>query len=443
MKVRSKTGVIRRIRSALDTPVFGSAPHPNDQRGMALLLAIVMIVMITAFIAEFNYSARTKIIGAYHARDDVKAYYMAKSGTRLFGLLLIVGAQLDGNSAAGSMINSLGLPFQLEGAATVCQSLPFLDTALVKALVGTGGSLDDEEKEDLGGLFSGDENERGQVDELAEDGGFGNPKRGLVDFEGDFKVECSDEGSRINLNGFANQSWMTRPLEQHPIALLMFGLMSPPEYDPIFEERIKIDRLELIGNFKDWVDADSERSGFWGGDEDGQYDDFEPRYRAKNRRFDTVEEARLVAGVSDEVWETFGDAFTIHGGRDGKINVNSATPLMLRAVLRAVTDPSFTPPQVLDQVVQALNLTLKNPLLGGPVKNAREFPARVQAVATRLGTPLVFVPGGDKQLEGMVATDSKRFRINSTGYVNDSVRTIDTIVRVNKSRVRYLQWKEY
>ncbi len=277
------------------------------------------------------------------------------------------------------------------------------------------------------------------------DGDGGPPRRSLFDFEGDFKVECSDESARINLNGFANQSWLTRTVDQHPIGQLLFGLMAPPEYDPLFEERLKMDRWELIGNFKDWVDPDQERSGIWGGDEDGQYDDYEPRYRDKNKRFDTVEEARLVAGVTDEVWETFGDAFTIHGGNDGRINVNSAPPQMLRAVIRSVIDPAYMNPQQLDQLVQGVNLTLKNPLLGGPIKKANEFGARLQQVYARLnaGSALVFVPGGERLLDGMIAVDSKRFRVRSTGYVNDSVRTIETIVRVNKSRVRYLQWKEY
>ena len=440
-------GVLRRIRRGLGAPVLGEA-RPGEERGIALLLALVMIVMITAFVAEFNYSARTKIIGAYHARDDTRAYYLAKSGARLYGLLLVVGAQLDGNAMAGGFLANLNLPFQLDGSALICRSLPFLDTALVKYLAGTGGSLDDEEKEGLQELFDGQENaegqaDRGRVDEAREDGG--PPRRGLLEFEGDFKVECSDESARINLNGFANQSWLGRPVEQHPIGQLLFGLFAPPEYDPLFEERLKIDRWELIGNLKDWVDPDSERSGIWGGDEDGQYDDFEPRYRAKNKRFDTVQEARLVAGVTDEVWETFGESFTIHGGRDGKINVNSASPRMLGALLRAVVDPAYTNTQILDQVVRAVSITLSNPLLGGPAKKPQDFVTRVKMVytQTQAGATLIFVPGGEAALTGMVAVDSKRFRVRSTGYINDSVRTIDTIVRVNKSRVRFLQWKEY
>ena len=240
---RSGEGVLRRIRRALDTPVLG-APRPGEERGMALLLAIVMIVMITAFVAEFNYSARTKIIGAYHARDDARSYYLAKSGTRLYGLLLIVGAQLDGNQMAAQILAML--PFQLDGAAMVCRSLPFLDTAMLKYLVGAGGSLDDQETEGLSDLFSGDggegEGSRGFIDESGDVATSGPPRRGLLDFEGDFKVECSDESARINLNGFGNQSWLSRTIDQHPIGQLMFGLMAPPEYDPLCEERLKIDR---------------------------------------------------------------------------------------------------------------------------------------------------------------------------------------------------------
>ena len=128
-----KVGVLRRIRAALDTPVLGQR-HPGDQRGMALLLALVLIVMITAFVAEFNYSARVKILSASHARDDTKAYYLAKSGIRTYGLVLVVGRQMTGQRMVLDMLASVGL--SLDGAGMVCRSIPFLDTAMLRFLTG-------------------------------------------------------------------------------------------------------------------------------------------------------------------------------------------------------------------------------------------------------------------------------------------------------------------
>ena len=106
--------------------------------------------------------------------------------------------------------------------------------------------------------------------------------------------------AKIDLNGFANTRWAALPITQHPTAQMIYGLLAPPEYDPLFEDRLKMDRWELIGNIRDWVDIDDQRSGIWGGDENSIYHNEEPRYRAKNAPFDSVGELRMVAGVSDE-----------------------------------------------------------------------------------------------------------------------------------------------
>ncbi len=441
-----KVGVIRRIRAALDTPVFGG-PAPRDQRGMALLLALVLIVMITAFVAEFNYSARVKILSASHARDDTKAYYLAKSGIRTYGLLLVVGRQTAGNQLVQSMLMGVGL--SLDGAGMVCRSIPFLDTGMLRFLTGAGGSMGDEEREGLSAFMGDDspealdaEGKQLRGDTSGEEGEEPSLRRGLLEFEGDFKVECFDDSSKIDINGFANPAWAGLQIQQHPVGQLLFGLLAPPEYDPLFEERLKIERWELIGNIKDWVDPDSERSGFWGGDEDGLYDGYDPRYRAKNARFDSVAEVRMVEGVTDEVWETFGDAFSIHSQSNGsakyKINVNSAPPFMIRALLRAFVDPNLVNDQALDVAVAKLMFSLK--YLPGPAKNARDFIARLKTPEIQVG--LLIPPAMEQTLASLIATDSRVFRLEATGYVNDSARTITTTVRINRNGVRYLEWKE-
>jgi len=211
--------------------------------------------------------------------------------------------------------------------------------------------------------------------------------------------------------------------------------MSPPEYDPLFEERLKMDRWELIANMKDWVDLDSDRSGLWGGDEDALYDDYEPRYRSKNARFDSLEELRLVAGVTDEVFETFGPSLSIHT-RNFKVNVNSASPQMLRALLRAFTDPTLVTDQRLDTEIVPL-LVAERSFLPGPFRNRNDFINRVKAKG------VVFLSDqAESQLRGLVATNSRVFKLTATGYVNESVSTVEATVRVGKTSMKYREWKE-
>jgi len=414
----------------------------RPQRGIALILAMLMIVVMTAMSMEFNYNSYVDNLSSYHYKDDTRAHYLAKSGVRTYGLMLVFARQLSSNSIASGMLQSFGI--NIDGPDMMCRSLPFLDTAMLRALQNFGGgSLDDEEKSGLLGLvgLGGDDEKpgtppiraRGATDELDEEQE--GLRRKLLEFEGDFKVDCADESSKIDLNGFANTRWAALPIDQHPTAQMIYGLLAPPEYNPLFEDRLKMDRWELIGNIRDWVDIDDQRSGIWGGDENSIYNNFEPRYRAKNAPFDSVEELRMVAGVTDEVWSTFGSAFSIHT-RNFKINVNAADAAMIRALIRAYTDPTLVNDQMLDNEVIPL-LMAERMFLPGPFRSSGDFINRVKSKG------IAFVsPEAEQQLKGLLSTDSKVFLLSSTGYVNESTRTIDTVIRVSSNGVSYLDWKE-
>ena len=431
----------------------------GKERGVALLMALIMVVLLTAFVAEFNYSARVRILSAAHAEEDAKATMLAESGIRIYSLLLLFGRQAAKNPMIAS-ISEMIPGLQLDGAAMVCQSIPFFDTAMLRFLSGADGLTSDEEEEGIQELMG----EGAPSEELPTgatpkpdgatngvvrgkpvlDEGETGLRRKLLDFTGDFKVECSDVQSKINVNHFANTSNPAQslmPLEQQPIAAMLYGLMASDQYDPLFEDRLKLDRWELIGNIKDYIDVDQQRSGAFGGDEDALYDDYEPRYKAKNRAFDTTEEIRMVAGVTDEVWATFGENLSVHA-RDMKINVNSAPANILFAVIRANADP-----QVANEVIQAKVAFMMLERNFAPFRNSRQFLQKVTDPSQPLpfpGMPTTVVPGiqlapgADGTMRSMVRTNSYYFRLRSTGYVGDSARTIEVVVRVRSNRTTTL-----
>jgi hypothetical protein len=67
--------------------------------------------------------------------------------------------------------------------------------------------------------------------------------------------------SKIDINQLGSEG---DNLQDSPTAARMFALMSGEQNDQWFLER-NLDRWELIGNLKDWVDADTYRSGGLGG----------------------------------------------------------------------------------------------------------------------------------------------------------------------------------
>jgi len=52
----------------------------NNERGIALLLTLVILALLVAVIVEFDYGTKVNLITAANFRDEVQATYLAKSG---------------------------------------------------------------------------------------------------------------------------------------------------------------------------------------------------------------------------------------------------------------------------------------------------------------------------------------------------------------------------
>ena len=109
---------------------------------------------------------------------------------------------------------------------------------------------------------------------------------------------------------------------------------------------------------------------------------------------------------------------------------------MLRALIRAYTDPTLLTDQVLDNEVLPV-LLVERSFLPGPFRSSSDFVSRLKA------KNIAFIsPEAENQLKSQVSTDSRVFRLTSTGYINESTRTVDAVIRVNSNGVSYLEWKE-
>jgi general secretion pathway protein K len=73
MAIRLKIISRGAAKTGLDIPF-------RNERGIALLLTLVILVLLTAIIVEFDYGAKVNLITAGNFRDEVQAIYLAKSG---------------------------------------------------------------------------------------------------------------------------------------------------------------------------------------------------------------------------------------------------------------------------------------------------------------------------------------------------------------------------
>ncbi len=288
-------------------------------RGVALLLVVVMIAVMLPVVTDMNYEARTEFELAMNYKRKAEAQALARSGLAFAAVVFDLQKQVE-NLLQSSFLKNLGIQ-----RFEIWDIIPF-DTRILRGF--TAGPFVDVGEVVAGGSSAGEGKEGGQKEEgavtpLLEEG---DP---LFDFPGDFALEFENEDTKINVN-------LLDSAAKQGVARMLWGIVEPEVYDFLFLENTSrpefVTREELIANIADWVDGDDERY-LIGGDERSLYDDFIPKFGVKNARFDTIEELRMVYGVTDVVFRLLAPYITIYSS--GRINLNKAHPVILEAVIRS------------------------------------------------------------------------------------------------------------
>jgi type II secretory pathway component PulK len=426
------SGDPRRRRARPVTPEKRS-PQPRrtkgswpGQRGIALVMVMAMVVFLTAFIVEFSYQSRVQYLQGANYRDSVRALYLAKSGVRIYTLFMSFAQMMASNPMIQQY--TAGLGFDL--GDKLWQQVPFIDTAFLR--VAMGGGLMDMDEMDLAALQNGpvdmeiDARTQERIDR-AIDRESTALTRSFLDFEGDFRAEINDEDGKLNLNSLAEVT--AEDLRLNPFALAIHGMMVDERYDEMFQIRSEYDRWEVIGNIKDYIDTDNERSSFMGGYEDSLYDDADiwgRNFKPKNLPFDALDEVQMVAGVNDEIYQTFGPQWTIYG--NNKVNITTCSPAILYGLIRAFSDYTVNEIQIQAVLGELQFMRLMNML------TTETFMAKLD----EHGITLTDRSG----LQGLIKTNSRHFTISSTGYVGDVETTLEVVMNFKGSRYTTLSWVE-
>jgi general secretion pathway protein K len=385
----------------------------HDQRGVALLLVMSSIALMTITVVDFQEEQTADLHSAFAERDALVAEYTAQSAVNLSRLWI---------ASEPVMRQSLGILRFMFGGRAVPQ-LPvweFSDQVL-------GAFSDKSGQEGFGSIGGFDMN--------------GAKNIGGVD-GASFKVVVVDEDSKINLNlGARGQI-----IAENRFGGSFMGLTSAPSYDPLFQKNDRdgntSSREVICGALMDWADPDEnlytcepfkfQGSGGGGGPEDTSNQLLKRPYRNKNAPYDSLEEARLVRGIGDDFWSTFIDpdpsnpkkrVMTVWG--QGPINVNTAPP---QAVFGVVCGLAPTAQLCTDTAMQMQFLTMFGvlrtftsgmPLFGTP----QEFVTTVQGggMYGKLLFETLHIPPFKFQSPAEAAksftTESKIFSIYATGEV--------------------------
>lgn len=452
--IRRTAGGMRQLKTqnSASVPQRG-AKLKTPERGVALLVVMTIIVILTVLAMDFSYNAKVNLNLAANSRDEVKAYYLAKSAVNIGRLVLFYQKQVDQTMqklkipgfaggvqlwklipiesdftksfARGQIFETLGIPTVQPGAPGGEGAPPPPKAAPPKK---PGGSAEAKEARAF-------ETE-------------GSAKTEFGDFDGYFKAEIEDEESKISLRSFDNLSgWRNLAMTE------LMTLILPARYNYMFENKDAdgqyTSRQELITAVKDFIDADDKSHDLITGTdigppEDMYYGKLELPYQCKNAPLDTLQELRMVRGVGDSFFAQFGDRLTAYPVQ--KMNLNSADDLMITALVCGFVKDKNHPfctdttgqmrKTVLERFQRFKGLKASQNMFYSPsLADIREF-------FTSEGIPLNDSIFGLGKMEDAVTSTSSFFTVKAYGKVGNVVKTITCVVFTGDGKSDILYWRE-
>jgi general secretion pathway protein K len=296
----------------------------NDSSGVALLMALFMVLLITFIVNEVNFETSVEYVVNSQNLHRLKAYYAAKSAVDLAKLRIRVYQKVL--SQVGDQLG--------EQAQMLSQIYQFPFSWPLPT---------------LGDMNSVDKDAINKVS-----------KEALMEAEYDMTISTED---KLNINDLNSPSEAQRKKVYTKLEDLFKSRLE--QDDEWAKDNRDMRYEEIINNIKDFVDPDTQSDN--GGDEASKYGavkeldrDAEMRL-PPNRYFRSIEEVRMVPGVTDEVFAILEPVITIFGPFG--INPNYADQQTLKSLHRSFTD----------DVVAKIMSRRDNPNEGGPFKDADDF----------------------------------------------------------------------
>jgi general secretion pathway protein K len=407
-------------------------PRARHERGAALLLVLMVVAVVTVMATELAYDTRVSLQIAANARDELRASYQARGALSVARLVLHFQQRLDeaGGAAGQVMARVQGGAGAIPGAASqgslsfrLWDAIPVDDT-VIGMLLGTAPRTPAGTKADES-----------------------------------FQATIEDEERKVNLAQLAGLSTVAGPQLQRFLLAVR-----DPRYDVLFDKEDelgnRLSRRDVAVALRDWVDEDATTSvvglnplapfekGF--GDENQYYDRGEDRYRAKNARFDSLDELYLVAGIGDAFMGAFGDQLTVYPDVNATINVNTTDPeqILVNALLMSsppgVPQPPLLDPAFAQKLAMALRLVRPLPFMTITVQ---QFATVLQALGVKLQP--VYLQAQNTDTRSPFGNTSRTFTIRAAGRAGNVEKTIDAVVtmddragQLQSDLGRLLHWRE-
>ncbi|MBN1114387.1 MAG: general secretion pathway protein GspK, partial [Oligoflexia bacterium] len=275
----------------------------NSNKGIALLIVVTCVAVITVLVIELNYNARISTTLAANYKDNLRAYYLARSSVNIALLRLSILKKIRGADMGGFKVPNAILD--------LVWSLPFVFPPPEALFVSS--EIDDEA--DLG--------TREMLKEIKE----------KINISGVGSFEQGIEGldSKLNINILAQTEEGIQKFKE----IMGTHYANKIESDESFGHRYPIEYFdEMLNNIVDWIDTDTDSRN--GGDENNYYERQNPPYSARNSAMLTISEMHMIEGMTDELCDFISPIITVFSS--GSINVNNSEIDMIKVIDNRLSD---------------------------------------------------------------------------------------------------------
>jgi general secretion pathway protein K len=390
-------------------PRSGRSPH-----GVALLLVLVTMAIMAAFTTEFHYKSYVSLHVASNLRDDVTAYYHARSAMEVARLVI------KSQNVADNMFNAL--------AAFVPniknQNIELWTFACEFANAFCSGKL-----KLMGKTFF----------DFTGMKGVGLEKGGFC------KCRAMPEDGRINVNRVDSLA------EKNQMFADLYSTFIQFREEPLTDLReIDKDVAELVLNIIDWADPDSMRSDLVGTmvHDSAQAEGlgYDKGFTPKNGKFDTLRELLLVDKMDRKLYCQAARELTPYSTK--KLNVNTAPLRTLRRLTCAHTTNAEevcyglggqqVPTMDFAMYCMEMCRTLRQALMSPGFSNTGQFMKFFDLLPAEWQPRPIL----DKRaLTQKIGVKSRVIRVETTGGYYTTFRSLTGII--DSSTGDYVYWREY
>lgn len=344
------------LKRATYNPLVNKTQKKSNRRGIALILAITSLMFMVYIASEVVKDSSVEYIVNSQELTRLKAYYSARNGMQIALLRIKLFQQAS----------ALPIPDDYKGQLDLIWKFPFAWPLPVS---------DD--------LNSVDKDTMKQI--TAES---------LMDTSYTHTIE--DEGSKIDINDLVSPSKKLREIAKKQLLNIFEQKM---QNDDDFRNKYQSTNFEeLVNRIYDWM-SEVNTSAAGGGDKRSEFSQLGTGY-PPNRGFRTIEELRLVPGITSDIFDILNSRITIYGMK--AINPNTASKEVLLAL-----DPGMTEESVNEAIARREDPNLGGPFKGDPTECNKSFKDFVDSRGARTAPEFEKIP--------MICNKVFNFKIKSTG----------------------------